>query len=353
MRRTAAIIGGGIGGLATAIALTRHGWDVTVHELEAGLSGAGTALGMWPAALCALDSLGIGDAVRKLGQRQRAATFQRPDGSRIGVIDVAKLEQRTGDPVYLLSRPALLGLLHDALQQSALRFGTPVEALGRLPEEYDVVVAADGIFSRTRTEVFGAAFRARHTGVTAWRGWIDGMATDTFTETWGAGGKFGVTPQEGGRTNWYATTTASEGAFAPGAELTALRGLFGTWAQPVRAVLDAIREPEILRHDLYAVPRLPTFVRGNVAFIGDAAHAMPPDLGRGACEALVDAVALATHLRDAAAVSDGLRAYDRQRRRPVQRLASMAAAASGLTRMRPLWMRDAVLRLSLTGGPPS
>lgn len=353
MNGTAAIIGGGIGGLTCAIALNRQGWHVTVHEREADLSGAGTALGIWPSALHALDALDLGDQVRKLGQRQQAGRFQRPDGTRIAEIDVAKLERRSGDPVYLLSRPALLALLRDALPDGVLRFASPVHDLAALRQAHDLVVAADGIFSKARDELFGDRFRARHTGSTAWRGWLGGRPTDTFTETWGDGAKFGVTPQEGGRTNWFAATAAPEHAFSPGAELPALRARFGTWADPVRSVLDAIREPDILRHDLYVVPRLPTFVRHNVALIGDAAHAMPPDLGRGACEALIDAVALADAIEATPSVTDALARYDRERRRPAQRLATMSSAASHLTRTRPTWLRNAVLRLALSGGPPA
>ncbi len=353
MKGTAAVVGGGIGGLATAVALHAQGWHVTVQEREADLSGAGTALGIWPAALRALDALDLGDQVRKLGQRQRAGRFQRPDGTQIAEIDVAKLERRASDPVYLLSRPALLDVLRAAVPDGVLRFSSAVHELAALREAHDVVVAADGIFSRAREELFGDRFRARYTGSTAWRGWLDGMATDTFTETWGDGAKFGVTPQEGGRTNWYAATAAPEGTFSPGNELPALLARFSTWAAPVRPVLDAIREADILRHDLFAVPRLPTFVRHNVALIGDAAHAMPPDLGRGACEALIDAVALARALHEAPSVADGLARFDRERRRPVQRLAAMSGAAARLTCTRPVWLRNAVLRVALSGGPPA
>jgi 2-polyprenyl-6-methoxyphenol hydroxylase-like FAD-dependent oxidoreductase len=353
MAHTAAIVGGGIGGLATAIALHRYGWRVTVYERDAELPATGTALGMWPAALRALDTLGVGDDVRRLGRRQNRGEFRRPDGTRIAVIDAGKLERRTGDPVYLLSRPALLTLLYHAAGGAALHFGTTVRAIGPLREEFDLVVAADGVFSQAREELFGEAYRARYTGSTAWRGYLEDMPTDTFTETWGTGAKFGVTPQEADRTNWYATTPAPEGSFSPGAELATLRRLFWAWAHPVSTVLEAITEAGILRHDLYVTPRLPTFARDNVALIGDAAHAMPPDLGRGACEAVMDAVALATRLRDAPTVPDGLRAYDRERRRRTQRLAGISSMAARLSRVRHARrLRDALLRASLLAGPP-
>ena len=345
----AGVIGAGIGGLAAAVALARDGWEVAVLERDDRPGGAGTALGIWPGAMHALDALGLGGTVRARATPQERGVFRRPDGSQLATIDVDRLRRRTGDPVYLLSRPALLEILLDAVPAGVVRFGSPVSVDS---VDADLVVAADGIFGRTRTDLFGPAYQARYTGSTAWRGWIDGRPTGEVCETWGRGYKFGVTPQEGGRTNWYAAGPAPEGDRRPGTERTELRRIFGGRAEPVRSVLAAVDEESILRHDLYAVPALPSFVSGRVALIGDAAHAMPPDLGRGACEAIVDAVALASALHDAStdagSVADGLRRYDRARRLPVQRIARAAGFAGRLGRQRRLlWLRDTALRVGL------
>ncbi len=359
MTRTAAIIGAGIGGLAAAAALGRAGWRVTVLERGPDLTGPGTALGIWPGALRALDSLGVGDRVRAEGVPQRAGAFRRPDGSRIGTLSVAGLERRTGEAVRLLSRPALVRILADAVPPGAIRFGSPADAR-TLTAGHDVVVAADGVFSRTRTALFGDDHRARYAGMTIWRGWLDGLPVDALTETWGRGVKFGVTPQEGGRANWYAAATAPEGTIEPTADesLRRLRALVGSWHDPIPALLDRVTPDRLLRHDLYVVRPLPTFVRGTTALIGDAAHAMTPDLGRGACEAVTDAVALADALADvpagaaAGGVAAALRRYDAVRRPTVQRLHRASGAANRLAAwQRGTRFRDAALRLALRVPP--
>jgi 2-polyprenyl-6-methoxyphenol hydroxylase-like FAD-dependent oxidoreductase len=332
MTKTAGIIGGGVGGLAAAIALHRSGWQVTVYERQATTPAVGTALGMWPAALRALDELGVGDRVRDQGVSPRAGELRRPDGRRIVAMDMDRMKRRLGDRIHLISRPALLTILREAAAEGCeLRFGEEVDGPELLQ---DLVVAADGVFSRTREDLFGE--RARYAGSTAWRGTLD-FPTETFAEIWGAGVKFGVTPQEGGRTNWFASAGAPEAEIRPGAEVDALHEIFGGWRDPaVKRVLGAIREEGILRHDIYVTPRLPSYVSANVVLIGDAAHAMPPDLGRGACEALIDAVSLGR---------DGPLGYDRERRRATQRLARMAGAASWLTRQRHgVPLRNALLR---------
>lgn len=350
MTRSVAVVGGGIGGLTAAVALRRSGWDVDLFERERAFPGTGTALGIWPSATAALDQIEIGDEIREHGTPQTAAVFLRMDGSRIGALDVEGLRRETGDPVYLLSRPALL----DALGGGRPRFGEPITDVAALRSNYDLVIGADGIFSRTRHELFDGRYPARYTGITAWRGTIDDRPVDGLIETWGRAAKFGITPQEGGRTNWYAVTAAPERAFAPGEELPRLHAVFGSWKGPVAGVLPLITESGILHHDLYVVPKLPTYVVGNVALIGDAAHAMPPDLGRGACEAIVDAIALTRAVNQTPSIEDGLALFDRRRRPVTQRLASVATAASRLAGWRrALWLRDSILRTGLRLPLPS
>nr|BFE82746.1 hypothetical protein GCM10020093_053470 [Planobispora longispora] len=113
------------------------------------------------------------------------------------------------------------------------------------------------------------------------------------SESWGAGGVFGIMPLAGGVTYCYATDVVPAGA-GGGDQLAELRRLFGRWHAPIPALLAAASPENVLRNDVYhlATP-LPAMHRGRVALLGDAAHAMTPNLGQGACQAIEDAVVLA------------------------------------------------------------
>ena len=334
MTRTALVVGGGIGGLVAAARLRGAGWDVRVAERAEALPETGTALGLWSAAMAALAAIGVGDEARAQARRQGRATLLRPNGSRIAALTRA-------EPVFLLSRPPLLRLLHKAAGD--VEFGVEVRDFGG----YDLVVAADGINSAARTALFGDGYRPAYAGATAWRGTVDGDTAD-FSEPWGEGARFGITPQEGDRTNWYACVPAPERSRVPGGEAAAVREHFGHWHGEVQRVLAGITEKTVARNDLYYLARpLPSYVDGNVALVGDAAHAMTPDLGRGACEAMVDAVTLADSVSELG-VEAGLRRYDQLRRRPTQRMVRASLLVNRLAHARRFTrIRDTVLGLAI------
>ncbi|ETK31601.1 FAD-dependent monooxygenase [Microbispora sp. ATCC PTA-5024] len=298
----AVVIGGGIGGLTAAVALERRGWAVTVVEQAASVEPVGSGLAVAPNALRALDTIGLGDEIRKLAAIQGDAGIRRPSGRWLTRTSAEQATARYGDPTVLLLRSALVDLLAGALSPGALRLGTRVTAAdpatGRVATDggtlkADLVVAADGIRSATRSALFPGHPGPVYAGVTSWRIVVPMKGPVPASETWGPGLLFGVMPLANDRVYCYATAVVPPGGRAAD-ERDELVRLFGRWHDPIPALLAAADPAAVLRHDIHSLDApLPAFHRGRVALLGDAAHAMTPNLGQGACQAVEDAVVLA------------------------------------------------------------
>ncbi|WP_407840514.1 FAD-dependent monooxygenase [Streptomyces sp. DSM 116496] len=324
-RRHAVVAGAGIGGLSVAVALHRRGWEVTVCERAAAPSAVGAGIVLAPNALRAFDAIGF-DAARATGHAAPAAMdLRRPGGRLLSRADCAALTARYGRPPLAVHRPSLSAALAAELPDGTVRYGTEVTAVddadgrpvvhtstGALTA--DVVIAADGIHSPIRRRYFPAHPGLHHSGETAWRTVLaaGGPPVRAATETWGRGERFGVVPLADGRVYVYATAVVPEGHRPVDVRAELLRR-YGTWHDPIPALLERIDPAAVLQHDLYdlAAP-LPRFHQGRLAWLGDAAHAMTPNLGQGGCQAVEDAAVLA-HLLEGADVRAALAAYSAAR----------------------------------------
>ncbi|MEV7521149.1 NAD(P)/FAD-dependent oxidoreductase [Streptomyces sp. NPDC091371] len=341
---TALVIGAGVGGLASAIGLRRAGWEVTVLERRTALERYGTAFGIHPTAQSALDRLGLGDALRARAVPYREGRIRRPDGTVLAALPLERIERKAGRPELLISRPYLIDALLaelDRLGGTKIEYGQPLADTAAVPPGVDLLVGADGINSAVRTAHFGPRSRPHHVGTVAWIG-TAGFETGVYGETWGAGRFFGMTPVEPGRTNWYATvpeaTTAEE-----------LRGAFAGWHDPIPRILGETDPATWIRYEMrHLYPALPAFTdAGRVALVGDAAHAMTPNLGQGACTALLDAEALTRAVAEhgVAGLPGALRAYEAERRRSAQRVAFGSRSLHRFMTARRPALRDALVGL--------
>ncbi|GIF04189.1 FAD-dependent monooxygenase [Actinoplanes siamensis] len=345
-RRSAAVVGGGIGGLAAAVALHRAGWTVAVHERSPAPKPAGAGLTLWPNAVRALHALGLAEALRSRAAPLTGSGVRRPDGRWLSRTDASQVISRHGAPQLAIMRADLVELLASALPPGCLRLGADItgadaggpdrQASIRCGDRLvpaDLVVAADGVNSRLRQTLWPTQPPARYCGYVAWRAVVRSPATaiGAASETWGRAERFGVVPI--GHDLVYLYATANSPARKPGAdELAELRRRFRHWHEPIPALLDAITPDGLLRHDIMAVQPSPRRLHtGRMALLGDAAHAMEPNLGQGAGLAIEDAVVLAHAVTGASSTVSGLAHYSRARAGRVTRLARQSRLLGRIT----------------------
>ena len=318
---TITILGGGVAGLALAAALDPKRWNVTLIEQRPGVPEVGTAFGIWPVAQRALGYLGLGDWLAAEGIRVDSGAIIGPDNEPV-------VRMRNVD-IQLLARPVLLRALDGIVPPTVARVTQRVEDPRDLPG--DLVVAADGARSRVRAAVWGDT--ARSVGTWAVRGVLPRPAeSPDMGEYWAGNVLFGISPNTGATTNWYATVRRDPGP--PAAAIEVVRDTHRGFPEPVRRVLAEMVPERTLVNEILVSPVPTRLVRDRYVLVGDAAHAMSPSLGRGACEALVDAVALG-HELNRRGLEAGVEAYQRQRLVPAQAVRLAASAALRLQEAGP------------------
>ncbi|GAB3930323.1 FAD-dependent monooxygenase [Kribbella albertanoniae] len=334
-KRRAVIVGAGIGGLAAGIALHRRGWEISVLERAAELREVGAGISLWPNSVRALDLLGVGDQVRDLGGIEAAAGFRDSTGRWLFRSDIAAIRERYGDTL-MIRRPDLLDILRSALPAESVVLDAEVHQVRPLGGQMavvhsrgehigDVIVGADGIRSTVRAQLWPTAKPPVYAGYTTWRLMTPPLRIQVeASESWGRGERVGIFPLSDG--SIYSYLTASVPPDHRHADDHAeLQRRFGRWHQPIPAMLESVRNAEILRHDIYRLPPLDRYAVGRTVLVGDAAHAMTPDFGQGGGTALEDSVELAEVLDDIADVATALLAYDRRRRARTQAIARQSA----------------------------
>ncbi|MBV9794192.1 MAG: FAD-dependent monooxygenase [Actinobacteria bacterium] len=373
-QQTAVVAGGGIAGLAAAVALRQAGWPVTVLERAPAFKEVGAALGFTGNGLAALGALGLAEQVRAAGQLAPHAGFQdrrgrwllrvpatRPD--RQGITTVCGIHRQRLHAVLRQAAEAAGADLFTGAEVTAVRPGTPGgepaavtwrTSSGEYTGQADLVVAADGVRSAVRAQLFPDV-RPRYAGSTSWRAVIsDTTLAGGLVEVWGPGTEFGALRVSDDQVYWYGEFVHPEGASFPD-ELAAARAHFSSWAPWIGALVAATAPHQLMRHDVYHLPSgCPRYVSGRVVLIGDAAHAMLPTIGQGAATALEDAVCAGRLIATGPNLATALSAFDQSRRPRCQKLARQAAliARCGFE-LGPGWrqpLRNTLMRL-IPAGP--
>ncbi len=332
------IAGGGIGGLTTAIALSRKGFRVTVLEKASELRPVGAGIVLAVNALAVFRRIGIADELISAGAPLTEGIMGDFRKGVLAKTPLAEFSRAAGVPMVAYHRAELHDALRRCLAPESLRLGSGVSGFEQDGQrvhviledggivEGDVLVAADGLHSVVRKALIRDG--TVYSGQTSWRGVTRAespIAPGLSTELWGPGRRFGYVALTGGRVYWFAVADAPAGGIDPeGGALESLKRTYADWPLNVPAVLEATPASAVLRTDIQDRNPVDHWGQGRITLLGDAAHPMTPNLGQGAGQAIEDALVLSEEL---SATQDPLTALRRYEARRIPRTTRLVLAS--------------------------
>ena len=347
------VVGGGIGGITAALALRSSSARVTLVEREPAFSPVGAGIVLAPNATAILSRLGVDAA--SYGERVDVLAIRTAEGDTLQRVDLRPWRESHGCS-YAFHRAELhQGLIAALSSEVEVRLalslaelaedadGVNVRFSDASTRRFDLVVGADGIHSLTRAQA-GVEAAVRYSGYTCWRAVCPNPGVREGFEAWGRGSRFGVVLLRGERVYAFLVATAPQRA----PDLAWPDGfdrLFGGYGAPCGDVLAAMDGVSLMHHDLEELDE-PVWGTARVWLLGDAAHAMTPNLGQGAAMAIEDAFVLASSLAGDLAAARSRYVEARHRRvRKVQLDSRRFGRVAHWQHGAAVWARDRLIRL--------
>lgn len=302
-----AIIGGGIGGLSTAISLLQNGFSPEVYEKSYSSKPLGAGIILAVNAMRVMHKWGVSDQLIKNGFPLNKFQIETYTGESLMKMDIKSYEFKYGVPSVGLHRHALHQTLLDQIPKSCLHSGKSgvqlIENNDKVeiyfenaePVLADLVIVADGLRSKLRSQFFPNE-SLRYSGESGWRGVADWVmpADAPFVERWAPHIRFGVFQSCSTQVCWYSSqntppdTLPKDGVVAK----KMLKNLLAEFSNPVIDVLDNTDPSTIIRTDLYDKKPAKSWSKGRIVFLGDSIHPTTPNLGQGAGMAIESAFVL-------------------------------------------------------------
>ncbi len=357
------IVGAGIGGLTTALTLLQRGHDVTIFEAAPTLGPIGAGIWLAPNALQLLDQLDLTKQLLSQGISLDKITICDHNRTPIQTIDSSSWKGKYTYPTLSISRSqlqeTLLSLIQpeclfldktclDASQTKdrvSLRFADGTQAEG------EIAIIADGIYSKLRQQLFPNS-KIRRVRQLSFRGLapveLDASLQCQGIEIWHLGWRFGFSQVGPRLVYWYLIqpqnkTAASSNPVYPREptylldpslkEQTMQTALdfIRSWGDPIGEILNHTSATEVIQTDLCDLIPLEQWTTGRIALLGDAAHAMTPNLGQGASQAVEDAFVLAACLGKDTTIESALVRYESLRKPRVERIMKWSHQAGWLS----------------------
>ena len=325
------ISGGGICGLTTAIALHQKGFDVAIYEAAKEIKAVGAGLNLSSNAIRALAAIGLDKAILAKSKAQTGGQFLTPEGQVLNYTDLRFLVEKFGVPGLIsIHRADLHQILLEVIKDKVpfytnkrgerisqnendltLHFSNGTSIKG------DYLLACDGIHSAIRKQLL-PKLTLNYAGYTIWRGLVShqpgAINLEMPFKTWGKKGQFGAVPMSDNWAYWYASFKAK--AKDPNLRTLSVADLakrFKDYHAPIPQLLALTKASDVLLNDAEELPNLSNFAFGRILLMGDAAHAMTPNLGQGACQSIEDAVVLAKILERESTPEKAFKTFEQQR----------------------------------------
>tara|TARA_R110001599_G_C12240052_1_gene658760 strand:- start:1086 stop:2225 length:1140 start_codon:yes stop_codon:yes gene_type:complete len=326
------IIGAGIAGLSTALALNKLGFPCEVYERATALNEVGAGIWMQPNALKVLDWLGLGQSVRESG-----SLLDQVDITNAQLVPFKKttkevVQDEQGNKIVAIHRATLQKLLFEALPKDTVKLGYDFASYEHSENQVkvnfgneeiltDLLIGADGINSKVRDKTFPNTSK-RFSGQTCWRGISDINFPKEYQnsgiESWGKKIRFGFSQISENQVYWFAVANATQNGIDNSATIKSELGQRYNGFHPL--VLEIINNTEadkIIRSDISDLKRLDTWHKNKVILIGDAAHATTPNMGQGAGQGIEDAFYFANILAKNNQIEPSLVSFESSRREKV------------------------------------
>lgn len=299
------IIGAGIGGLTTAIALEQKGYQVRIFEQSKALKPLGAGIILANNAMQVYDQLGMRSVIEQSGQTISSMHITDTSLQPISTIDLQYFEQKHGVKNIAIHRGQLQQLLIDQLQSSKIYLDHKLQDIKTEADGYtlifdhqqiksEVLIGADGIHSIVREKCFPNNC-IRHAQQICWRGIADFKLASHYqhelNEAWGQADRFGFVQIAEQKVYWYALKSFKQSAQE--LDIAHIRTYFSSYTPLVQDIIAATPQQYIHTAEITDLKPTSHWYKTNICLLGDAAHATTPNMGQGACQAIEDALVMA------------------------------------------------------------
>ncbi len=303
------IIGGGIGGLTTAIALEQKGVHVRIFEQAEQIKPVGAGIILANNAMQVFEKLGMRNVIEQNGIPISSMNITEANLKPISKIDLAYFEEKHQVKNIAIHRGTLQQILINQLQSSALHLNCQLDSI--TPNENghalqfkngkqiqsSVLLGADGIHSVVRQHLF-PNIKIRIAKQVCWRGVTDFQLPVEYEhklyEAWGKKDRFGFVPIAKNKVYWY--TLKSFNNHKDEFPIKNLEAYFDNYHPIINQIISSTNTKEINTAEITDLTPTNNWYKGTIGLLGDAAHATTPNMGQGACQAIEDAYVLAACL---------------------------------------------------------